>query len=90
MNLETVAEAFAFTLGKRRFGGCRRGGGVEVFDLFCEDLEFGNEVARGEVAEEGFIGLGVVVRALDQDPGEEAVADFGGGVGPDLFVSGGE
>ena len=90
MNFETVAEAFAFPLGERRFGGCRCGCSVEAFDLFCEDLEFGDEVARGQVAEESFIGLGVVVRALDQDPGEEAVGDFGGGVGPDLFVSGGE
>ena len=42
------------------------------------------------MAEEGLVGLGVVVGAFDEYPGEDAVGDFGGGVGPDLFVSGGE
>ena len=89
MDFETVAEAFAFALGERRFGACGCGCRMEAFDFFGEDFEFGNEVARGEVAEEGLVGLGVVVGAFDEDSGEDAVGDFSGGVGPDLFIAGG-
>ena len=90
MNFETVAEAFAFALWERRFDGCGRGCAVEGSDLLREDFEFGDEVAGGEVAKECLIGLRIIVRALDQDAGEEAVGDFGSGVGPDLFVSRGK
>lgn len=63
---------------------------MEAFDFFGEDFKFGDEMARGEVSEKGLVGLGVVIGAFDEDPGEEAVGDFGGGVGPDLFISGGK
>lgn len=40
------------------------------------------------MAEEGFVGLAVVVAAFDEDAGEGAGGDFGRGFGPDLFRAG--
>lgn len=47
-----------------------------------QDAELGDEMPRVEVAEEGFVGLRVVVGALDEDGAQQAGDDLGRGVGP--------
>ena len=86
-----LAVALAFS-----FPGWRRGwlrwflAVLHVRDFGGEDLELGDEVPRVEVAEEGFVGLAVVVAAFDKDTGEGAGGNFGRGFGPDLFRAGRE
>ena len=59
-------------------------------DFVCQDAELSDEVSRGEVAEKGFVALGVVVGALDEDGSEDARGDFRRSVGPDAGGARGE
>ena len=83
-----LALAFSLPAGWRR--GWLRGflAVLCIRDFGGEDLELGDEVAWVEVAEEGFVGLAVVVAAFDEDPGQSAGRDFGCGFNPDLFRAG--
>ena len=84
----TLALAFAFPGRRRRWLDRFLLAEFCIRDLGGEDLELGDEVARVEVAEEGFVGLAVVVAAFNEDAGEGAGRDFGRGFGPDLFRAG--
>ena len=52
-----------------RWGGEGGGGGGDFVggDFGGEDAELGDDVAGGEVAEESLVGLGLVVRAFDEN-----------------------
>lgn len=89
VRLEAVAVALALA------GGSGGGGGDGGRVLDCDDgsgegLQLDDEVAGAEVAEEGLVGLGVVVGALDEDALEKASDDLGRGVAPDLGGARGE
>lgn len=63
---------------------------MEGDDVCGKGLQLGDQVARAEVAEQGLVGLGIVVGALDEDAFEEAGDDLGRCVAPHLCRSRGE